>query len=272
MVDINRISNRVSSNEGMPVVAWALLGLSGLVTLIRIILALTSGDVGWLETVQVILIALALVYIIVINYPRYAANVPSSRRVTATQPPPSDPPFAHFLSENVGSSPFWFTVRMYVGFTWLTAGIEKLAAPAWRSGVALKGFWAFASTPPTDPTHAAVAYEWYRQLLAFMVHNHWYTWFTWFVILGELFIGLGLLFGVLTGIAAFFGALLNFSFGLAGVAGVNPLLLVLAILIVWAWKVAGYYGLDSVLLPRIGTFWQPGTLFQRGARPAGART
>ncbi len=137
MVDIKRISNRVSSNEGIPVVAWCLLGLAAVVTLVRIILTLTSSDIGWLETVQVILMVLALVYIIGINYPRYASTIPATRRATAARPAPSDPPFARFMSNITGSSVFWFTVRMYVGYTWLTAGMEKLnirrGIAGWRS-------------------------------------------------------------------------------------------------------------------------------------------
>lgn len=257
------MSTRVEAmptEEGMPTVAWVLMGAAALVTLVRIVLTLTGQDNGIFETLQVVLILLTLLYVIAINYPRLRAVLPPRGTPSVL---PTDSPFAQFFSAGSGSAAFWFTVRMYLGYTWLTAGIEKLQSPAWRTGVALKGFWLSASAPPKDPAHAAVAFEWYRNLLSFMVQQGWYTWFTWVVMLGETLIGLGLLVGALTGIAAFFGALLNFSFGLAGVAGVNPLLLVLAILLVWAWKVAGHYGLDRILLPELGTFYQPGTVFQR---------
>ena len=76
-------------------------------------------------------------------------------------------------------------------------------------------------------------------------------------------VGLGLLFGVLTGFAAFFGALMNMSFLLAGSTSVNPVLFTLAIGLILAWKVAGYYGVDRFLLPALGAPWKPGALFLR---------
>ena len=71
-------------------------------------------------------------------------------------------------------------------------------------------------------------------------------------------VGIGLIIGLLTGFAAFFGALMNMSFLLAGSASSNPVLFTLAIGIMLAWKVAGYYGLDRYVLPMLGTPWHPG--------------
>ena len=62
-------------------------------------------------------------------------------------------------------------------------------------------------------------------------------------------VGIGLIIGLLTGFAAFFGALMNMSFLLAGSASSNPVMFTLAIGIMLAWKVAGYYGVDRYLLP-----------------------
>lgn len=67
--------------------------------------------------------------------------------------------------------------------------------------------------------------------------------------------GLGLILGILTGFAAFFGAFMNMSFLLAGSASTNPVLFTLAIGLMLAWKVAGYYGVDRWLLPRLGVPW-----------------
>lgn len=44
---------------------------------------------------------------------------------------------------------------------------------------------------------------------------------------------------------------------MAGAASTNGLLLILAIGIILAWKVAGYIGADYFLLRWIGTPWQP---------------
>jgi thiosulfate dehydrogenase [quinone] large subunit len=51
---------------------------------------------------------------------------------------------------------------------------------------------------------------------------------------------------------------MNFNFMLAGSASTNPVLLVLAILILMAWKVAGIVGVDRFLLPALGTPWRSG--------------
>jgi thiosulfate dehydrogenase [quinone] large subunit len=97
-----------------------------------------------------------------------------------------------------------------------------------------------------------------------MLDNGWYTWFAKLIAWGEVLVGLGLLVGALVGIAAFFGTVMNFSFMLAGSASSNPVLFGLAVFLVLAWKVAGYWGLDRWLLPMLRTPWQ------RGAPAGGA--
>ena len=72
--------------------------------------------------------------------------------------------------------------------------------------------------------------------------------------------------GALVGIAAFFGALMNMSFLLAGSASTNPVLFTMAIGLMLGWKVAGYYGLDRYLLPMLGTPWR--AKVDAGRRPA----
>ena len=81
-------------------------------------------------------------------------------------------------------------------------------------------------------------------------------------------VGLGLILGVLTGFAAFFGAMMNMSFLLAGSASTNPVLFTLAIGLILAWKVAGYYGVDRWLLPLLGTPWHPRVIAGKETSPA----
>jgi len=66
----------------------------------------------------------------------------------------------------------------------------------------------------------------------------------------------GLILGAFVGVAALAGAFMNMNFMLAGSASSNPVLLVLAILLILAWKTAGYIGLDRFLLPLLGTPWK----------------
>jgi thiosulfate dehydrogenase [quinone] large subunit len=49
---------------------------------------------------------------------------------------------------------------------------------------------------------------------------------------------------------------MNMSFLLAGSASTNPIMFTLAVGLILAWKVAGYYGLDRYLLPLLGTPWR----------------
>lgn len=91
------------------------------------------------------------------------------------------------------------------------------------------------------------------------------------VAVGELVIGVLLILGLFTGIAAFLGALLNFSFVFAGSAGVNPAMILMSGLLILAWRNAGWYGLDRWALPKLGTPWRRGELFADGADEVDAR-
>jgi thiosulfate dehydrogenase [quinone] large subunit len=83
-----------------------------------------------------------------------------------------------------------------------------------------------------------------------------HPWFAKAIVFGELAVGLGLIVGALVGVAAFFGALMNMSFLMAGTVSTNPVLFFLAILLILAWKNAGYLGIDRYLLPLLGTPWK----------------
>jgi thiosulfate dehydrogenase [quinone] large subunit len=54
---------------------------------------------------------------------------------------------------------------------------------------------------------------------------------------------------------------MNLNYLLAGTVSINPVLFVGGIGLILAWKVAGYIGLDRFVLPKLGTPWQPGELF-----------
>ena len=92
---------------------------------------------------------------------------------------------------------------------------------------------------------------WYASFLENVVVPN-ATLFSYLVILGETLVGIALVLGAFTGIAAFFGVFMNASFLFAGTAGANPLMALVAILLVLAWRVAGWWGLDRRILPAIG--------------------
>lgn len=169
-----------------------------------------------------------------------------------------DSPIARFLFSDVRFASFWLVVRVYVGWLWLTSGWGKVQNPAWTdTGQALLGFWKSSVAVPAPPARPAITFDWYRNFLQTLIDNEAYVWFGKVVAFGELLVGIGLIVGAFVGVAAIFGAVMNFNFMLAGTASTNPLMFLLAVLLIMAWKTAGYYGLDRYLLPLLGTPWQP---------------
>ena len=179
----------------------------------------------------------------------------------------SDPPVAFALFSTTRFAWLWLLIRLYAGWQWLTSGWGKLGNSAWWSGEALGGFWARAIEVPTDG-RAVITYGWYRDFIQFMYDAQWYIWFGKLIMFGEIATGVALIVGLLVGIAAFFGGFMNWNFIMAGTASTNGLMFVLAIALMLAWKVAGWYGLDRWLLPLLGTPWEPGPVAARHPRLA----
>lgn len=167
-----------------------------------------------------------------------------------------DPPIARFLFSDTRASWLWLLVRLWLGYKWIDAGIHKVSNPAWtQTGEAVKGFWTSAVLIP-ESGKAAISFDWYRSFLSMMLDMEAYRFMAPLIAYGEVIIGVALVLGLFTGITAFFGGFLNWNFMMAGTASTNPVLFVLAILLMLAWKVAGYIGLDYYLLPMLGTPWK----------------
>jgi thiosulfate dehydrogenase (quinone) large subunit len=179
------------------------------------------------------------------------------------------PAFSRFLFNNSRAGLFWLSIRLFVGFAWLEAGWHKATGTGWLDGgSALAGYWKNAAAIPATGRPGAITYDWYHHFIDGLLAGNNQTWFAPLIVAGEIAVGLGLIFGVLTGAAAFFGALMNMSFLLAGSDSTNPIMFTLAVGLMLAWKVAGYYGVDRWLLPRLGTPWAPGVILRRPRRAA----
>ena len=187
----------------------------------------------------------------------------------------------------------WLIARVWLGWEWLVAGWRKtvggnLTWRIWdwgkaeyslggdgnigwiRSGapegsesvvevgdaVAALARSAIASSEGPSPD---VAYGWYVSFLEWVeVTAHGFL--GPLVAVGELVIGLLLIIGAFTGLAAFAGAILNFSFMFAGSAGANPAMVLISMVLIMAWRNAGWLGLDRYLLPRFGVPWRRGRI------------
>jgi len=159
--------------------------------------------------------------------------------------------FAHFFTASTHSAPLWLIVRLYLGWEWFIAGWEKVMNPAWfgtEAGAALNGFIQGA-LGKTGGAHPDVQ-MWYAAFLKGVVLPNLEIWSN-AVAVGEILVGLGLIIGLFTGVAAFFGFFMNINFMLAGTVSVNPILLILALGIMLGRRVAGHYGLDRYVQPFI---------------------
>jgi|SRR5690625_2610403 len=162
-------------------------------------------------------------------------------------------PVSRWLFSNTMSAWIWLVLRLYLGYSWLVAGWGKITDPAWtgeQAGVAVKGFMEGA----LSLVEAGDVPTWYAWFLEAVVIPNAVP-FSYMVAWGEVLVGLGLIVGFLTGIAAFFGAVMNMSFLLAGTVSTNPIMFLIALALMMAWKVAGWYGLDRWALPLLGTPW-----------------
>lgn len=176
----------------------------------------------------------------------------------------SDPPVANALFNNTKLAWIWLILRLYLGYEWITASLHKLESAAWmQDGSALKGYWTAAVAVPDAPAKPAITYDWYRSFLQFLLNHQSYVWFAKLVAIGEFLVGVALILGIFVGIAAFLGGFMNFNYMLAGTTSTNPVLFVLAILLMLAWKTAGYWGLDRFALRWLGTPWKPGQIFHK---------
>jgi thiosulfate dehydrogenase (quinone) large subunit len=191
---------------------------------------------------------------------------------TATQIPPW--PISKFFVSDTRMAALWLIIRVYAGYQWLIAGWGKLTGysidigsfgqavkgGAWvftsDTGVGLKGFIS-GSLAQASGAHPAVQ-SWYASFLQHAILPNVAV-FSYVITFGEVFVGLGLIVGAFTGIAAFFGIFTNMNYMLAGSVSTNPILLTLCICILLAWRISGYYGIDRYLLPMLGTPWT-GTL------------
>jgi thiosulfate dehydrogenase (quinone) large subunit len=176
-----------------------------------------------------------------------------------------EPRWARFLFESTTAAWIWLVVRLYVASVFIPAGWEKITS----------GKWLFADGAPIQGlVNGAIQGEgtpgWYVWFLENVVQPN-ASLFATLVALGELAVGLGLLVGLLTGIAAFGGVFMNSNFVLAGALGSNPALIVLGALLALAWRNAGWIGLDRWFMP-----WIHGSVFARpesaGREPPPAAT
>lgn len=157
----------------------------------------------------------------------------------------------------------WLLIRIFVGYQFLAAGLEKMVDDSWVGGNAGAGLTTFLQGALSKATGAQPEVQsWYATLIkqVFLPNA---TAFSYLVTFGELLVGFALIFGVLSKFSAFWGSVMNLAFLLAGTSANNPLMVVLEVAMIFGGAGVGYYGADYYLLPMLRK------LFQIGAYPAG---
>ncbi|GHI00705.1 DoxX family membrane protein [Neobacillus kokaensis] len=150
-----------------------------------------------------------------------------------------------FLRESKVSAIILTVIRLYLGYSWFTAGLHKV-----MGGFDASGFLKGAIANPVKGPDGAVVFGWYVNFLqSFALPN--VDIFNFIVPWGELLVGLGLLLGCLTTSAMFFGLVMNFAFFLAGTVSHNPRDIFLGFIILTAGYNAGRIGLDRWVVPFI---------------------
>ncbi len=141
-------------------------------------------------------------------------------------------------------------LRFYVGFQWIHGGWGKLTG-----GFDATGFLTNAISMSTGDKPVVKA-AWAGFLQHFALPN--VELFNILVPIGEFLVGLGLILGTFTTIAALMGMVMNFAFLFSGTISTNPYLILLEIFIVVAGANAGRIGLDRWVMPYLKA-----TLFKR---------
>lgn len=143
-----------------------------------------------------------------------------------------------FLRENKMAAGVLLFLRVYLGYNWMTAGWGKIT-----SGFNAGGFLKAKVAEPVMGKGGDVVYPTYTAFLENVALPN-ADLFSFMVAWGEFLVGLGLILGVLTTLAAFFGLTMNFAFMFAGVVSSNPWMILLTFIILVAGANAGRYGGD----------------------------
>ncbi len=167
-----------------------------------------------------------------------------------------EPRLSVILFSDTRASWLWLPLRIWLGWSWLMAGWTKFQNPAWlgdNAGTAITGFLkgAVAKSVGAYPQVSG----WYADFIQNFALDHTIL-FSNLIVFGEIAVGLGLILGVFTGIAAFFGTFMNLNFLFAGTVSTNPVMLLCQLFLILAWRNAGWIGADKWLVSKLGVPWR----------------
>ncbi|MFC6334747.1 DoxX family membrane protein [Paenibacillus septentrionalis] len=148
-----------------------------------------------------------------------------------------------FWRENKFAAVVVAIVRIVLGYQWLTSGWGKVTTGTFDA----TGYLTNAITNPVAKGDE-VLYPIYNAFIEHValpmvdVINVMVPW-------GEVLVGIGLITGILTLPAVFFGMLMNFMFMFAGTISTNPYMVLLGFIVMLAAGNAGKFGGDFFVNP-----------------------
>lgn len=151
--------------------------------------------------------------------------------------------FIEFIRHNKVFAGVLAIIRVYLGFTWLTAGIGKITAGFDASGF-IQG--AIAGAAGDNPS----VQGWWAVFLEKVALPNASV-FSYMVAYGEVLVGMALILGIFTSFAALMGMTMNFAFLFSGTVSTNAQMVLLTVLVLVAGFNAGRYGLDRWVLPLV---------------------
>jgi thiosulfate dehydrogenase [quinone] large subunit len=152
-----------------------------------------------------------------------------------------------WLRENTIATGILTVLRLYLGYSWLTAGFAKLTG---GFDVNASGFLKDVIANPVKGPDGNVVYGTYLSFLKSFALPKVGV-FNTIVPLGEFLVGLGLILECLTTAPMFFGLIMNFSYLMAGTVSHNPSDILLGAIILFAGFNAVKFGLDHCVVPLV---------------------
>jgi thiosulfate dehydrogenase [quinone] large subunit len=165
-------------------------------------------------------------------------------QISALMTRPSDranPRAWEWLKQSKVAAVAWTAVRVWLGIMWLQTGWSKLwgaenGAFLHHNGAGVAGFAA----------HGKAAYSWWGSFLHhFVVPNS--SWIAVVVAVAEFAIGIALVAGLFTRVAALGSLGLLFTYVMSGTASVCAFYALLAIVILTMWRTSSWLGVDGLL-------------------------
>jgi thiosulfate dehydrogenase [quinone] large subunit len=153
----------------------------------------------------------------------------------------TNPGVWEWLKQSKVAAVVWLAMRVWLGIMWIQAGWAKLwgaenSAFLHHDGSGVAGFAA----------HGKPAYTWWGSFLhSFVVPNS--GWIGILVAVAEFAIGIALVAGIFTRVAALGSLALLFTYVMSGTASVCAFYALFAIVILTMWRTSSWIGFDGVL-------------------------